>query len=76
MDDPVVIATFRYRHEAEFAQGILRDAGIPSVLSADDGGGSYAGLTLSGSPRLLVAQGDVERAKEVLSADGPWIEES
>lgn len=69
-DAPVVLATFRYRHEAELARGVLEDEGIPSMLEADDGGGSYAGLSLSTQPRIRVRPEDEERARQLLEDAG------
>lgn len=73
--DPKVVrlARFRSRHEAELARGYLEDAGIPAVLSADDGGGSF-GLPVpagvSGFATLHVREPDLERAREVLGEAG------
>ena len=70
MDSPVVLATFRYRHEAELARGVLEDEGIPSVLEVDDAGGSYAGMSFSSSARLRVRPDDEERARSALEDAG------
>lgn len=67
MSTHVTIATFRYRHEAEFARATLEAAGVPSVLLADDAGGTYAGLSLTSQPRLIVSAEDEEAAREVLA---------
>ena len=69
-DEAVVAATFTYRHEAEFALATLRAAGIHAILIADDAGGAYAGLSLSGQARLLVHSSDVERARALLGEGG------
>lgn len=65
-DDVVVVATFSYRHEAEFALETLRTAGIRAMLLADDAGGAYAGLSLSGPIRILVHGGDAGHARMLL----------
>lgn len=70
MDDPVVVATFHYRHEAEFARGILEDRGIGSVLDVDDAGGSYVGMSFSNPARLVVRASDRERARTALIQAG------
>lgn len=62
----VVVATFTYRHEAEFALETLREGGIEAMLMADDAGGAYAGLSLSGRIRILVHESEAERAREML----------
>ena len=69
-DDTVVVATFAYRHEAEFALETLREAGIQAVLIADDAGGAYAGLSLSGRPRIVVHSDELGRARELLGEAG------
>lgn len=68
-DDLVVIASYGYRHEAEFAQGLLESAGIESVLLADDAGGAEMGLTFSNAARLMVGESEVERARSVLGLE-------
>jgi len=68
----VVVVRYRWRHEAEMAQGLLEDAGIDSVLSADDAGGALGGigLPLGGLPvRLLVREEDLEIARDALSGE-------
>jgi hypothetical protein len=69
-EELVVLRTFGYRHEAELAQGFLREAGIQTVFQSDDGGGSYAGLSFTRPIRLLVRAGDAEEALQVLDEAG------
>ena len=65
MSRPVVIRTFANRSEAEIAQGLLASAGIASEISSDDAGGAYP-FDFSGGAQLLVDEGDVEAASELL----------
>jgi hypothetical protein len=65
----VPVAEFLYRHEAEFAAGFLRDAGIPFRLQIDDAGGADAGVTIARPAVLWVRAVDAERARELLSED-------
>ena len=65
-----VVATFAWRHEAEFALETLRAAGIHAILVADDAGGALPGLSLSGPIRLLVESSDVEQARAVIGEAG------
>jgi hypothetical protein len=65
-DETVVAGTFASRYEAEFARETLHAAGIDTILLADDAGGAYAGLSLTGPARLLVLSSDVVRAKVLL----------
>jgi hypothetical protein len=67
--ETAVAATFRYRHEAEFARETLRASGVESVLIADDAGGAYAGMSFSRPVRLLVRVQDLAEAREILGAD-------
>ena len=69
-DETAVVATFTYRHEAEFAHATLRGAGIESVVLADDAGGAYAGMSFSSEIRVLVRARDLDEAREIL-ADAP-----
>lgn len=66
-----VVATFRQRHTAELAQGFLVDADIQAVVSVDDAGFAYAGLTLGPHPaRLLVRPDEAREARRVLAEAG------
>jgi hypothetical protein len=65
-----VIATFTYRHDAEYAAGFLADAEIPAMLLADDAGGLHPGVGFSRPARLVVRAEDVEEAREVLRDAG------
>ncbi len=65
MSDLVNVKTFVYRHEAELAQGILKDNNIESIVSADDAGGYRPHLSM-GKVRLMVNENDAARAREIL----------
>jgi len=65
-----LLARYGFRHEAEFAQGFLRDAGIPSRVASDDAGGVDLSISFLAGASLFVADVDVERAGEVLKAAG------
>ena len=70
MNRTVIVARYRWRYEAEMARGLLEDAGLTAVVSADDAGGALGGmgLPLGSLPvRLLVLAEDAEHAREVLS---------
>lgn len=72
----VAVGEFQYRHEAEFAAGILRDAGIPYRLQIDDAGGADLGLLHLRPALLWVRAIDAEAARELLAPDdepdGAW----
>jgi hypothetical protein len=71
----VEVGRYRWRHEAEMAQGLLEDAGIPSLVSADDAGGALGGigLPLGQLPvRLLVSEEEAELAREALEPPDAW----
>jgi hypothetical protein len=63
--DTRVVATFKYRHEAEVARSFLEMEGIESVLATDDAGGAYPGALLPA--RIIVREEDADRALEVLA---------
>ena len=63
--DTRVVATFKYRHEAEVARSFLEMAGIESMIATDDGGGAYPGALMAA--RLIVREEDETRAREVLA---------
>ena len=62
----VIIETFLNRLDAELASSVLTAAGIDVVVSPDDAGGAYAGVTAL-AVRLLVREEDAERARTVLA---------
>lgn len=64
------LAHFSHRWEAEFAQGFLDDAGVPSRLVSDDaaGGSPYMG-GLAGAT-LFVAPAHAEEARAALESAG------
>ena len=67
----VVVRSFASRIEAEVAQSALEAAGIESAIAADDVGGLYANLPLSGGGvRVLVRPDDLASAEDVLSQAG------
>lgn len=63
------IAEYLYRHEAEFAAGFLRDAGIPYRLQIDDAGGADAGVTIGRPAVLWVRADDEDEARDILDLD-------
>ena len=62
----ITVASYRFRHEAEIARGFLADSGIRAIVSADDAGAAYPHLLILHPVRLLVAEQDVEQARELL----------
>lgn len=62
----VPLASFNYRHEAEFAAGFLKEAGIPYRLQIDD---PTLGLSVANAATLWVSAADERRAREVLDED-------
>jgi hypothetical protein len=70
VSETAVVATYGYRHEAEFARATLEAAGIRSVLAGDDAGGAYGPLTFTRGIRLLVRADELDRARDILSEHG------
>lgn len=64
----VAIASYNYRHEAEFAAGFLQEAGIPYRLQIDD---PTLGLSVTDAATIWVAAMDEGRARRVLETDHP-----
>jgi len=62
----VPVAEYSYRHEAEFAAGLLEDAGIAFRLQIDDAGGADIGVTIGRPAVLWVRAEDAPRARDVL----------
>jgi hypothetical protein len=63
----VAVRAYGTRDEAEYAQSVLEEAGIPSVLNASDCGGMTPFLTSEAGVVLLVLKEDLERARELLT---------
>jgi uridine phosphorylase len=59
----VVVSTFGSTAEAEIAKGILSEAGIDSMIRADNAGGMDPAIS---SVELLVRTDDVQQATEML----------
>ena len=74
MTGRVVLETYNTRAEAETVRSFLAACGITADVVADDGGGVYPALGLSGGVRLLLDASDVLEAKELLRAR-PWAAE-
>lgn len=69
-DDLVQIASFAYRHEAEYAVSVLEAAGIDAIVRDT----FFAGmrphiLFTSGGVPLLVRASDAEEARAILDSD-------
>jgi len=80
MSDPeiVVVRTFLNTFDAELAKSALEAAGIESMIRADDCGGVRPHLWMGGV-ELLVMEGEVDRAEEVLGSvatDAPADEDA
>ena len=59
----VPVATYSDRHEAEFAAGVLDEAGVPYRMQLDD---PSMGMSIGMSATIWVRSLDVDRAREVL----------
>ncbi len=69
MDQPTLIRTYSYRHQAELAQTLLATEGIESTIQADDCGGLGIGLSFSGGVRVYVDAVDAEHALGILNEE-------
>jgi len=69
-DDLVVVRTFDTAIDAELAKSALDAADVDSFIQADDAGGMRPHLVFALGARLIVRAEDVERATNILDADG------
>lgn len=69
-----VVARFANRRDAEMAGNRLKEADIPSVVSADDAGGVHLDLQHVHGVQLSVLRGEVQDAIAVL-IDAGWTDE-
>jgi hypothetical protein len=65
-DRQVAIRAFPTRTEAELVHGLLLSAGISSWVLTDDAGGVYP-FQLSDGARVMIREGDRQRAERVLA---------
>ena len=72
--EPVLVARYTSRHEAEMALGILQDAGLAAAILSDDAGSMRPELTWQGRVWLWVA-GDEAAAARQLLADAGFLED-
>ena len=61
--DLTSITTFRSTADAQIAKGILDEAGIESMIRADNAGGMYPAIS---GAELLVRSEDVDKANDAL----------
>lgn len=61
--DLVIVSTFRSTADAQVAKGILDEAGIESMIRADNAGGMYPAIS---GAELLVRSEDVDQAHDAL----------
>ena len=71
----VVLMTFAFRHDAEFAQGYLHDVGIPARVVSDDAGGLDLSISFLSGASLRVPEADLDRAVKTLRSAGVLEEE-
>ncbi len=62
----IVIGKFQNEIDAEIAKGHLESEGIESYIWKDDSGGMLLSLNTIEGIKLVVAEEDAERAKEIL----------
>jgi hypothetical protein len=61
--DLVAVSTFRSTAETQIAKGVLDEAGIESMIRADNAGGMYPAI---GGAELLVRSEDLQKANDAL----------
>jgi len=65
-DDLVSVATAQNQPEAEFVQGLLRDAGVPSVVRRS-GGADVPDFLAAGARDVLVPAAMADIARDALT---------
>jgi hypothetical protein len=65
-DDLVRVATAQNQPEAEFVQGLLRDAGVPSVVRRS-GGADVPDFLAAGARDVLVPAAMADTARDALT---------
>ncbi len=70
-----VVATSTDRFGAEMLVALLKEAGIPSVIQADDGGGWVPAMLQMKGVAVLVPADAVEAAESAIRPGGPLEEE-
>ena len=63
----VAIVSVTTRAEAEIVSSLLDAADIPNVIDADDMGGTNPELDLTQALDVLVAEGELTKARQVLA---------
>jgi Putative prokaryotic signal transducing protein len=59
----IAISTFRSTADAQIAKGVLDEAGIESMIRADNAGGMYPAIS---GAELLVRSEDIDKAHDAL----------
>ena len=62
--DLIVVSTFPSQTDAQLAKGVLDEAGIESMIRADNAGGMYPAIS---GAELLVRAEDVTKASDALN---------
>jgi hypothetical protein len=75
MEQTTQVAAYNTELEADLAVARLADAGIDSLISADNLGGTFPMMQMiTGGFKVQVRTGDEDRAREVLSVEYQPIE--
>ena len=61
--DLIAVSMFRSTADAQIAKGVLDEAGIDSMIRADNAGGMYPAIS---GAELLVRSEDIDKAQEAL----------
>jgi len=68
VEHAVVIETYSDESFAEAAVSFLEAEGIEALIVSDDAGHALPNLDFAGGVRVMVAPGDVDRAKALLES--------
>ena len=67
-EEIAILKVFDNEIEARMAQQRLQDAGVPTFIFKDDGGGMEPHLQRTNGVRLVLNSADAERAEDILQA--------
>lgn len=67
-EEIAVLRVFDNETEARMVQQRLQDAGVPTFIFKDDGGGMEPHLQRTNGVRLVLNSADAERAEDILHA--------
>lgn len=66
MNEFVLAGTYESRLTADLIKAYLEEAGIATIIQADDGGGTMPYLSFSSGVKIFVPENNLEDAKKIM----------